>query len=81
MVVQSSVSGGKYDGPAGPTRERPVVTSVRVEEPGFSHDHIHIWNRGGKAGTLVVDKGDGLVIARRLFAGEVFVEREGGEAE
>lgn len=45
-----------------------VITSVRVEE-GPGHDHIHIWNRGGKAGTLTVTKGDGELIARRLFCG------------
>lgn len=58
-----------YTGPAGPARERPVITVVRVEE-GPAHDVVHVWNRGGKAGTLTVDHGDGAVIAQRLFDGE-----------
>lgn len=43
-----------------------LVTSVRVEE-GPGHDHVHVWNRGGKAGTLVVNSGDGHPIARLLL--------------
>jgi hypothetical protein len=50
----------------GPTSERPIITTVRVEE-GLGHDRVHVWNRGGKAGELVVDKGDGHRIAHRLL--------------
>lgn len=35
-----------------------IVSSLRVEE-GPAHDHVHVWNRGGKAGELVVQRGDG----------------------
>lgn len=42
------------------------ITTVRVEEaPG--HDYVHVWNRGGKAGELVVKKGDGIHIAHLLL--------------
>ena len=43
-----------------------LVTSVRVEQ-GPGHDHVHVWNRGGKAGTLDVTSGDGYAIARLLL--------------
>lgn len=43
-----------------------MITSVRVEQ-GPGHDHVHVWNRGGKAGTLVVTSGDGYAIARLLL--------------
>ena len=33
---------------------------------GPIHDHVTIWNRGALAGRLVVQKGDGEKIARRL---------------
>lgn len=43
----------------------PIISSVRVEfEP--SHDVIHIWNRGEKAGHIVVAKGDWREIITRL---------------
>ena len=58
-----------YAGPVGPLKDRPVVTSVRVCRAG-GHDHVHVWNRGGKAGVLVVDAGDGERIALRLFGGQ-----------
>ena len=45
---------------------RPVISSVRVER-GPGHDLVHVWNRGGKAGTLTVDKGDGDAVARSLL--------------
>ena len=43
-----------------------IVTSVRVEH-GPGHDHVHVWNRGGKSGTLVVTSGDGDAIAELLL--------------
>lgn len=55
-----------YEGPVGPTRERPMISSVRLDE-GPGHDVVHVWNRGGKAGELTVDKGDGLRLVERLF--------------
>jgi hypothetical protein len=69
-----------------PLRDHPhtvkgdlLITTVRVEEsPG--HDYVHVWNRGGKAGTLVVSKGDGRRIATALlemaFAEEYHGSRE-----
>ena len=42
------------------------ITTVRVEK-GPGHDYVHVWNRGGKAGTLTVTSGDGDLIARRLL--------------
>jgi hypothetical protein len=45
---------------------RKLVTSVRVEITG-GHDVVHVWTRGGKAGVLTVDLGDGDPIAKRLM--------------
>ena len=47
-------------------RSHLLITTVRVEE-GPGHDYVHVWNRGGKAGTLTVAKGDGQAIARALL--------------
>lgn len=55
-----------YGGPVGPTWDRPIISSVQVEE-GPSHDRVHVWNRGGKAGVLTVEKGDGEDIAKKLL--------------
>lgn len=44
---------------------KDLISSVRVE-PGPRHDRVHVWNRGGKAGVLVVDAGDGLDVSDRL---------------
>ena len=44
---------------------KDLISSVRVE-PGPAHDRVHVWNRGGKAGVLVVEKGDGNAVADRL---------------
>jgi len=54
-----------------------VVTSVRVES-GPGHDLVHVWNRGGKAGTLTVRKGDGEVVAARLRADGVDPPKKAG---
>lgn len=49
-----------------PGNRASLVSSVRLEEePG--HDVLHVWNQGGKAGTLTVNKGDGALIAERLI--------------
>lgn len=53
-------------GAVGPTMERPLISSVRVYESP-SHDHVHIWNRGGKSGELAVCKGDGRRVAEILL--------------
>ena len=45
---------------------KDLISSVRVEH-GPGHDHVHVWNRGGKAGILVVNKGEGDQIAARLL--------------
>lgn len=44
---------------------RGLISTVEVETVG-GHDHVHVWNRSGRAGTLVVRKGDGAEVARRL---------------
>ena len=44
-----------------------MISSIRLEE-NPRHDHLHIWNRGGKSGVLCVDHGDGLRIATRLLS-------------
>lgn len=54
-----------YNGPFGPTRNRPIVSSIRLED-GSSHETIHIWNRGGNSGMLIVDKGDGMKFVKAL---------------
>lgn len=43
-----------------------LVTSVTVVF-GPSHDNISVWNRGGHAGSLVVNAGDGELVAKRLL--------------
>lgn len=53
-------------GPVGPARERPIVTSARLDE-GPRHDRLTVWNRGGLAGTLTVDAGDGIALLDRLI--------------
>lgn len=60
---------------AHPARDLPhtvrsdlLITTVRIEEtPG--HDLVHVWNRGGKAGVLTVNKGDGRAVAKLLLPG------------
>ncbi len=43
-----------------------LISSVRVETHG-GHDHVHIWSKGTKVGTLVFNAGDGEKVARRLL--------------
>jgi hypothetical protein len=43
-----------------------VISAVRVEA-GLSHDCVTVWNRRGLAGSMMVNRGDGDVIARRLL--------------
>lgn len=42
-----------------------IITSVKLE-CGETHDRVHVWNRGGKAGVLTVQKGDGPEVLRML---------------
>jgi DNA polymerase-3 subunit epsilon len=44
-----------------------LISSTRVEEG--HHDRVTVWNRGGNAGTLTVQKGDGAAVAARLMYG------------
>lgn len=50
-----------------PTDRDParVVSSVRIEH-GVAHDQLHVWNRGGKTGVLVVNREDSAAIAELL---------------
>lgn len=52
-----------------------MVSSIRLEE-GPAHDRIHVWNRGGKSGTLIVELGDGMSFVERLFGSTPFHEEE-----
>jgi len=58
----------QHAGPVGPPSERPLVTSARLEE-GPGHDRLTIWNRGGCAGTLVVNLGDGMRLLDLVLSG------------
>jgi len=53
-----------------------LITFVRVETIG-GHDLVHVWNRGGKAGVLTVQAGDGAEVASRLM-GSAFVPADKG---
>lgn len=68
-MTEQSIRVKGYEGPAGPTRERPVISSLRIEKTP-AHWHIGVWNRGGKAGTLCVDADDGPEVIRRLFGSD-----------
>lgn len=43
-----------------------LISSVRIEPRGSQHAEIHVWNRGGKAGVLVVNAEDAQAVADRL---------------
>lgn len=60
-------------GPIGPTKDRPLVTSVGVELLG-GHEHVSIFVRGQKAGDIIVDEGDADALARRLIPGKPIME-------
>lgn len=51
--------------PFEPTKPPAFVSSVRIESSP-SHDYVSVWVQGGKAGTLVVGRGQGERIARLL---------------
>lgn len=53
-------------------RKNNVISSLRVER-NSQHWHIHIWNRGVKAGTICVDAKDGTEVVRRLGASHPWV--------
>lgn len=50
-------------------RRGAVISSLRVEK-NPQHWHIHIWNRGGKSGTICVNAEDGPLIVARLGGSE-----------
>lgn len=47
--------------------EDSLITSVRVHTTP-SHDRVSVWNRGGNAGTMTVQRHDGERVAMRLLA-------------
>lgn len=47
---------------------KEVISSIIVDLEG-GHAHIHVWNRGGKAGVLVVLRDDYQEIVKRLVEG------------
>jgi len=54
-----------------------LVSSIRVEV-GSGHDRVSVWNRGGKAGDLVLVTGDGVAFAIRLLGQDcVELDEEG----
>lgn len=56
-VQMTRVYYSKYHGQDGHPTSALVVSSVRVTD-GPGHGRIEVWNRGGKAGELVVDRRD-----------------------
>jgi hypothetical protein len=62
------------------TSDKKLVTSVRVETHG-GHDHVHVWNRGGKAGVLIVTEGDGAQLEQRLEGQRQWLEAEIAKVE
>ncbi len=44
----------------------PIVSQVTIERVG-THDRLVVWSRGGRAGVLVVMKGDGPKLCARLL--------------
>lgn len=60
-----------------------LVTSVRVQTTP-THDLVTVWNRGGNAGTLTVQRHDGERVAARLLGDDapvplVVIEAPRGE--
>lgn len=63
--VDEAMGDGQYE-----QEEREMlklITTAKVITVD-GHDHVHVWNKGGKAGTLIVKQGDGEEIADRLLA-------------
>lgn len=50
-----------------------VISEVRVEV-GRSHDCVTVWSRRGLAGSMMVNRGDGDAIARRLLPEDQLVK-------
>lgn len=46
--------------------DKPLISSVRLV-PGPTHDIISVWNRGGLAGSLTVNAGDGALLKELLL--------------
>ncbi len=55
--------------PDGPPSSR-LVSSAVADRIG-AHEEVRVWNRGGLAGVLVVERGDGPAIVERLTGGMV----------
>jgi hypothetical protein len=53
---------------------RPRHVGARAPREG-AHDVVRVWNRGGLAGELIVNEGDGEKIAARLLPEPAHVER------
>ena len=55
----------RYSRPTGiATPSAHLITSMRVASTP-DHDLVRVWNRGGHAGELVMQKGDGALFAAR----------------
>ena len=59
---------------------KPLISSTRVEE-GARHDRVHVWNRGSKAGVLVVESGDGCAVSARLLDDNLDGSEDGADDE
>lgn len=44
-----------------------LVSSLRIFRRSPAHDIVQLWNRGGLAGSLTVNAGDGQILADRLL--------------
>ena len=53
-------------------RPDELISSIRIEMNDV-HWRIHIWNKGGKAGTICVNATDGPEITKRLQGDNPFV--------
>jgi hypothetical protein len=60
----------RASGPAIVEPATPGVVSGAVSRFVGGHDRIEVFNRGNRAGELIVTKGDGETISRALRAGE-----------
>lgn len=70
MIVEESERGSTYshehlNNPLA-VRGEYLVTSIRVEKLG-AHERVIVYTRGQNAGMLIVNPGDGKLIAERLL--------------
>ena len=60
---------------------KPII-STKIEDQNPVHTRIKVWNRGGLAGTLVVNTSDAVEIIRRLEGdGHTSINQEVGIIE